>query len=449
MSRPSYNLVLHQERNGTLSVRARVRISGRTSDTGTGVVVQSRADWDSRRRRLKNTSTAAAVANVTLSAVEGALTDTLSRAAVEGRTPTREEVAAAVMEASGRAAQIDTRDPGFFAVWDIFTDTAGRTNSWTLRTRQKFDSLRRHLHDYDPRLRLDTLTAEDLHGFTEHLVSLGLRNTTISKLAEHVRWFLRWASLHGYYGGNLHSTYRPKLKGARFEQKAVVYLTITELERLEACDLSGRPDLAAVRDVFVFCCYSGLRFSDAHALKETDIHGGCIHVVTKKTDDPLTIELNSHTRSILERWRGSLKGKALPAISNQRTNKHLKELGRLAGLDAPVHTVYFKGARRYDDTRPKWEVLTTHAARRTFVVTALTLGIPAEVIIRWTGHADYAAMKPYIAIVDELRAAQMAAFDTIVTPAPPIAPPLLSGNGDAADTIPKSDHEESRENESQ
>ena len=418
MSRPSYNLVLHQERNGSLSVRARVRINGRTSDTGTGIVVQSRADWDARRRRLKPASSAAAVANVTLAAVEGALTDTLSRSAVDGRTPTREEVAAAVMEASGRAATNDTRDPGFFAVWDIFTDTAGRTNSWTLRTRQKFGSLRRHLNDYDPRLRLDTLTAADLQGFTEHLAGLGMRNTTIAKLAEHVRWFLRWAAGAGYYHGTLHQTYRPKLKGAKAEQKAVVYLTITELERMEACDLSHRPDLASVRDVFVFCCYSGLRFSDAKSLRETDISGDCIRVATKKTDDPLTIELNGHTRAILDRWRGRLKGKALPAISNQRTNSHLKELGRLAGLDAPVHTVYFKGSRRYDETRPKWEVLTTHAARRTFVVTALTLGIPAEVIIRWTGHADYAAMKPYIAIVDEVKRAQMTAFDTIATPAP-------------------------------
>lgn len=427
--RASWSFVLHKERSGRYSVRARVRLHGTATDTGTGVTISSPAEWDARRQRVKTASNAAAVANLTLTAVDGALSDLITRAAIDRRTPSREEVAACVMEAAGREAPQQSGKPStLLEVWDIFTAEAGRVNSWTERTFQKFASLRRHLEEYDPRLRLDTITAAQLHGFTEHLVSLGLRNTTISKLAEHVRWFLRWASLHGYYGGNLHSTYRPKLKGARFEQKAVVYLTIPELERMESADLSAVPHLAAVRDVFVFCCYSGLRFSDAHALKETDIHGGCIHVVTKKTDDPLTIELNAHTSAILGRWRGKLGGRALPSPCNQTANRELKELARMVGIDTPVHTVHFIGARRCDETHPKWEVLTTHAARRTFVVTALTLGIPAEVIIRWTGHADYKAMKPYIAIVDEVKRAQMEAFDRLPAPAPHSAPPVLSGS---------------------
>lgn len=435
MSRPSYSFVLHRERSGRLSVRARVRIDGRAHDTGTGVTVSSPSEWDRRRQRLKATSDAAAVSNLILTAVEGALSDLITRAAVERRRPSPDEARSAVMEAAGRATPPESDTADFFAVWDIFTSEAGRTNSWTERTSQKFASLRRHLEAYNPRLRLDTLTASDLQGFTEHLAARGLRNTTIAKLAEHVRWFLRWAAGAGYYGGTLHQYYRPKLKGSRYEQKAVVYLTIEELTRLETFDLTARPDLAAVRDVFVFCCYSGLRFSDAHALKATDIHGGCIHVVTKKTDDPLTIELNAHTRAILERWSGVPDGgRALPAISNVRTNLHLKELGRLVGLDTPIHNVYFKGSRRYDETRPKWQLLTTHAARRTFVVTALTLGIPAEVIIRWTGHSDYKAMKPYIAIVDEVKRAQMAVFDRLTAPAPPSAPPLLTADKEKGGT---------------
>ena len=444
--RASWSFVLHKERSGRYSVRARVRLHGTASDTGTGVTIASPAEWDARRHRVKTASNAAAVANITLTAVDGALSDLITRAAIDRRTPSREEVASCVMEASGRESPKQSGKPStLLEVWDIFTAEAGRVNSWTERTFQKFASLRRHLEEYDPRLRLDTITAAQLHGFTEHLVSLGLRNTTISKLAEHVRWFLRWASLNGYYGGNLHSTYRPKLKGARFEQKAVVYLTIPELERLEAADLSHRPDLAAVRDVFVFCCYSGLRFSDAHALKETDIHGGCIHVVTKKTDDPLAIELNSHTRAILERWRGKLGGMALPCISNQNTNYRLKELARLVGIDTPVRSVHFVGSQRYDTTRPKWEVLTTHAARRTFVVTALTLGVPAEVIIRWTGHSDFKAMRPYFAIVDEVKRERMAAFDTI---APPTAPRGLDESKEKSGTAIKAAPPESAENDS-
>ena len=60
----------------------------------------------------------------------------------------------------------------------------------------------------------------------------------------------------------------------------------------------------------------------------------------------------------------------------------------------------------------KWELITTHCGRRTFIVNALFLGIPAEVVMKWTGHADYKAMKPYVAIVDQLKAKEMNKFNT-------------------------------------
>ena len=94
-------------------------------------------------------------------------------------------------------------------------------------------------------------------------------------------------------------------------------------------------------------------------------------------------------------------------------NDYLKELGQMAGLDEPTRIVYFKGDRRIDEYYPKWQLLTTHCARRTFVVTALQLGIPVEVIIRWTGHASYEAMKPYVAIVDDLKKKEMNKFNLL------------------------------------
>lgn len=58
-------------------------------------------------------------------------------------------------------------------------------------------------------------------------------------------------------------------------------------------------------------------------------------------------------------------------------------------------------------------IVQQHVARRTFVVTALYLGIPAEVIMRYTGHSSFSAMKPYVAIVDELKRKSMDLFDGI------------------------------------
>lgn len=81
--------------------------------------------------------------------------------------------------------------------------------------------------------------------------------------------------------------------------------------------------------------------------------------------------------------------------------------------DEPVLITTHSGRNRSEATMPKWTLLSTHCARRTFVVTALQLGIPIEVITRWTGHSDLKAMRPYIAIVDELKAKNMAKFDEV------------------------------------
>ena len=69
---------------------------------------------------------------------------------------------------------------------------------------------------------------------------------------------------------------------------------------------------------------------------------------------------------------------------------------------------------RLDEVRPKWEVIGTHAARRTFVVNALRLGVPPTVVMQWTGHSGYDAMRPYIAVADHrTRAYAMTRFDEL------------------------------------
>ena len=60
-----------------------------------------------------------------------------------------------------------------------------------------------------------------------------------------------------------------------------------------------------------------------------------------------------------------------------------------------------------DEIHPKHELVGIHTGRRTFVVNALSLGIPPNIVMKWTGHSDYKAMKPYIDIVDSIKASEM------------------------------------------
>ena len=115
---------------------------------------------------------------------------------------------------------------------------------------------------------------------------------------------------------------------------------------------------------------------------------------TVKTADSLTIELNKYSKAILDKCKDIHfeNYMALPVISNQKMNDYLKELGELARKSTSLYgKPTTKGNERIDEVTPKYALLSTHAGRRTFIsaMIYLSLGIPAQVVMKWTGHSDY------------------------------------------------------------
>jgi len=81
-------------------------------------------------------------------------------------------------------------------------------------------------------------------------------------------------------------------------------------------------------------------------------------------------------------------------------NDHLKLMGEVCGLDTLITITYFKGSERIDEVYPKYELLGTHAGRRTFICNALALGISPQTVMKFSGHSSYTSMKPYIDVAD-------------------------------------------------
>jgi integrase len=330
-----------------------------------------------------------------------------------GRLPEEDKFRDEFNRRNGKLPQVNT-EKSFFDIFDEFTKNMGAQNSWTRATHAKFSTIKSHLKGFDSTLSFATLSEAIMQDFVKYQLAIPLRNTTIAKNMSFVRWFLRWSYQKGYYPGLLHETFRPKLKGVDGNNKEVIHLTWEELLHLYNYEIPEEKQyLARVRDVFCFCCFTSLRYSDVAKLKRSDVKDKYISVVTQKTVDGLKIELNDYSRAILEKYSDFpfQWDKALPVISNQRMNEYLKELGRLVGINEPQRTVYFRGNERHEEVYPKWAVLTTHCGRRTFIVNALYLGIPAEVVMKWTGHSDYESMKPYVKIVDALKEQEMNKFN--------------------------------------
>lgn len=294
-----------------------------------------------------------------------------------------------------------------------FIDTVSIQNNWSDNTYKMFNTLRRTLEDFigGRDIGPDDIDDKLLVQFQQYFVRHDYNNSYLRKTMKNMLGFIRWLAKNGYYKGNSHETFRMRLKGID-ENHIVVYLTWEELLRVFDMKLDDNGD-REVRDIFCFCCFTSLRYSDVMKLQRCDVKDTYIEVVTEKTSESLQIELNNYAKAILRRYEGKhfRHDTVFPARTNQNMNEHLKNIARLAGIDSPVKKVSYSGNKRREKVYEKWQLITTHCGRRTFIVNALYLGIPAEVIIKWTGHADYKAMKPYIAIVDDLKKREMSKFN--------------------------------------
>ena len=238
-----------------------------------------------------------------------------------------------------------------------------------------------------------------------------MRNTTIEKELKFLKAFLRWTIRKRYNNNDIFETFKPKLKIA---EKKVTFLTWDELMLLYKFEMPVEKQyLDRVRDVFCFLCFTSLRYSDVKNLKRSDVKDDHIEVTTIKTTDNLIIDLNDYSRAILNKYKDVSfeENKVLPVISNQKMNDYLKELGKLVGLDEPIRTTYYKGNDRIDKVYYKYELLSSHMGRRTFISNAITMGIAPQTVMKWSGHSDYKAMKPYIDVADKDRQEAMKVWD--------------------------------------
>lgn len=336
---------------------------------------------------------------------------------LERRAPLMSELVRDFDERRGAISSEAKEDKSDLLVTVIktFMSSEGAKRNWANNTYGNFQYLTKKVTKFAPDALMSQVNDVWLQNFVDFMRKrLNLSNLTINKVIACCRWFLRWAAANGYYTGRSHESFRPKFKGCSIEARDIIYLSHSELESLMAVDLSSfPPTFTKVRDLFVFCCFTGLRYSDMIALRKCNVFDDCIKVITKKTNDALVIELNRHSKAILAKYSTIAGERALPYISNVQMNSIIKAIGKIANLTTTTRHTYYVGNERHEEYKPKYEFLSSHCARRTFVVMALKLGIAPDVIMKWTGHSDYDAMKPYIAIVDELKRKSMNKFDLL------------------------------------
>lgn len=404
-------------------IRMRVNFASKRIEFTTGYRIDA-AKWDADKQRVKNGCSnklkqSASEINASLLEYYTEIQSIFKRFEVEDVMPTPEQIKE-VFNALRKPVSEEPKPKkealpcDFFQVFDDFVEDCGRQNNWTDSTFEKFAAVKNHLTNFREGLTFEFFDERGLNDYVGYLRDVKeMRNTTIGKQLSFLKWFLRWAFKKGVHQNNAYDSYKPKLKST---QKKIIFLTWDELNRLREFKIPfNKQALERVRDVFLFQCFTGLRYSDVFNLRRSDIKDDHIEVTTVKTSDSLIIELNNHSKAILDKYKDVPfeNDKVLPVITNQKMNDYLKELAEMAGIDEPVRQTYYKGNERIDDVTPKYALLGTHAGRRTFICNALALGIPPQVVMKWTGHSDYKAMKPYIDIADDIKANAMSKFNQL------------------------------------
>ena len=404
-------------------IRMRVNFASKRIEFTTGYRIDA-TKWDADKQRVKNGCSnklkqSASEINASLLEYYTEIQSIFKRFEVEDVMPTPEQIKEAFNAlhkpvSEGPKPKNEALPCDFFQVFDDFVEDCGRQNNWTDSTFEKFAAVKNHLTNFREGLTFEFFDERGLNDYVGYLRDVKeMRNTTIGKQLSFLKWFLRWAFKKGVHQNNAYDSYKPKLKST---QKKIIFLTWDELNRLREFKIpSNKQALERVRDVFLFQCFTGLRYSDVFNLRRSDIKGDHIEVTTVKTSDSLIIELNNHSKAILDKYKDVAfeDDKVLPVITNQKMNDYLKELAEMARIDEPVRQTYYRGNERIDEVTPKYALLGTHAGRRTFICNALALGIPPQVVMKWTGHSDYKAMKPYIDIADDIKANAMSKFNQL------------------------------------
>lgn len=285
----------------------------------------------------------------------------------------------------------------FFYEIDKYIENTSHTRNWTVSYHNEWIRVRNSLYNYQQSTNWNSFNEVYLNGYLQHLATTML-NEKIKEYLKKLREFLKYAKSKRFPVNEVVFDWKPKLQPSK---KQVRFLYINEIEKL----ISLRTDnimLQQTRDIFLFQCFVGLRFSDLKKLKKSHIKrredgAYSIEILTKKDVDRVGYKLPKQAATIYERY--SIyeydNDMLLPVPSNQNYNEHLKELGELIDLEGEYTDYECRLAQITEKKTPR-KHLQSHDARRTFIVTALNEGIDTNTIALITSHSDIKVMMPYI-----------------------------------------------------
>jgi integrase len=369
-------------------------------------------DWDFKHQRVKSSYPTSLEFNDDLSSLKKAAEKKYRNLMESGKKVTIHLVKEELQKVVKQVVP-DVKSDSFFEVFDQIIKS--KKLDWKPNNRKKYTTLLGQLkafEEVDGKILFEKIDDLFIERWQSFLVSKGLITNTVAKYIATLKSFLRIAMKKDHYINLKALDYKIK-----YDACDIHYLTPDEVERLKALDLSYNKGLSESRDVFLYQLYTGQRYGDVKFLKyENLVRNGDrfdwhLYQIKGNKSKKIIVPLLNSAMDIIKKYLPceldniNQFGKrfVVPAPSDPVMNRRLKIIGQLAKLNEIIVTVKYSGKRRIETAKQKWELLTTHLARKSFVTNSMALGLRPEVIQSITGHEDYRVMKRYLAITDKVK----------------------------------------------
>lgn len=392
------------EPNGYCSVRIRMTLKKRV-DLYTGITVKPE-QWDYTRRRVKQGCKVRGASYAYLNKLIQERSDFVQNYYDESLKPdqpaaTPEDLKSRYHARFMRSEEEQSNE--FYYLFEDYIEKRNRSKHWSISYYKEWIRICKDMKTFAPTLTFLTLSDIFMQSYIEHLAER-MNDDKIENYLKKIREFIKNAKRTGHEINSSFYYFEPQLTERK---KKVNYLENDEVQRIINLDYSSQPYLERVRDVFIFQCFTSLRFSDVSKLKrenfKLDEKGEYeLNLITQKDKGQIWFPLCQIAKDIYNKYKDNVydDDKAFYVCSYQDFHKFLKRIGKDADIKGSITTTTYRLGKTKTTVRNRCDI-GTHDARRTFISICFSAGFSTEQIAYFTSHSEAEEMKPYIAVTEQ------------------------------------------------
>jgi integrase len=358
--------------------------------TSADKILPSEWDGDKQRATISRKNLHAGEINLYLDKMANAFKHSFRTLLIDNEIPTQEKVKKKMEEMLNLKPKAEVKKVTFYSFIDSFlNDSKVNKKDSTIKA---YNASIKGIKEFG-RLNGKEVAFEDINmtwysSFIKFLQTKDHCNSTVGKYIKNLKSILNAATELGY---NTNLIFRNKSFAKPNETCHKIFLTKEEIEKIAALDLSKDLQKDIARDYFLISTMTGLRFSDFVRIKKEYIINDRIQMITLKTGQEVIIPIAPLLKSIFLKY--DFEFPKCPC--NQVFNRYLKEIGEeadLINIETVTKTIGgLKSVRGYK----KFELLTSHSGRRSFISNAILAGINSTSIMKISGHKSATVFNSY------------------------------------------------------